>query len=523
MSRRRNALVNHKSNGSLAQFFTPYEIAKFICRAAWIFAAGLGKQAKFIDPAAGKGVFLEAVLALGKVPVGNVYGIEIDSGLESQRSEKARRARFYTGDGLLQGFPGVDSSSFDLVVGNPPFGRLDEILPKAYLDQVCRDIEEWKSFSVWRLGHKGKSPESARRSLQRTAIDLLFVERAMHLAKPGGLIAFIMPEGFFANTSLQRVRDWVLEKSAVLGVVGLPDTVFRRCYANAKTEIVFLRKGVKDLGRNDEVMFVSCSRQNRDLGGSLARKFEKVLSIMNTKGRNAEAGIFFLPESRLRGARWDVDFWERKIRSSRLHRRFALFPLGDFIEHLTYGPIVPGRRPLPVEGGIQVIRQGDIAETGLRCERRLYVPESSEFDPMRSRVRSGDLLLPRSGAGTLGKNRMAVYLEEKPANIGCFVDLIRLAGINPFFVWFYLKTRPGWAQIRAAINGVGTPNINFSEIRALGIPSPPLREQENLERRYLAEVWPLHCRRTESTALCAASESRFRKITADLERFLEGK
>ncbi len=523
MSRRRNALVNHKGNGSLAQFFTPYKTARFICRAAWIFAAGLGKQAKFIDPAAGKGVFLEAVLALGKVPVGNVYGIEIDSGLELQRSEKARRTRFYTGDGLLQQFPSVNSSGFDLVLGNPPFGRMDEILPKEYLDQVCRDIEEWKGFSIWRLGHTGKSPESARRTLQKTAIDLLFVERSMHLAKPGGLIAFIMPEGFFANTRLQRVRDWVLERSAVLGVVGLPDTVFRRCYVKAKTEIVFLRKRGKDRGRNDEVMFVSCSRQNRDLGGSLARKFEKVLSIMSSQVRNPEAGVFFLPEARLRGARWDVDFWERKRKSLRLHHRFALCPLGDFIEHLTYGPIVTGRRPKPVEGGIQVIRQGDIAETGLHCESRLYVPEDSEFDPMRSRVRSGDLLLPRSGAGTLGKNRMAVYLEEKPANIGCFVDLIRLAGINPFFVWLYFKTQPGWAQIWATINGVGTPNINFSEIRALGIPALPFQEQENLERRYLAEVWPLHCRRAESTAVCAASESRFRRITADLEKFLAGK
>ncbi len=456
------------------------------------------------------------------VSADHAYGIEIDPELEARRSEGARGTMFYTGDGLLQEFPGVDSASFDLVVGNPPFGRLEDILPGEYLCQVGDKVEKWNRFSIWRLGGNGERPGCNKRILHKTAIDLLFVERAIQLARPGGVIGFILPEGFFANTRLQKVRDWVLERAAVVAVMDLPDTVFRQCCATAKTEILFLRKRVNSRNGSDEVLLVPRSRPAGSPGDSLKDKLEKVLAVLRTRNPKQADGIFFLSETRLRGARWDVEFWSEKTKPARLPGGFALDPLGDYIEHLTYGPIVTGRRPRYEEVGIRVIGQGDFAETGLHFERSLYVQEGSEFDLMRSRVRYGDLLLPRSGAGTLGKNRLAVYLGSEPANIGCFVDLVRLAGINPFFVWFYFKSRPGWAQIRSIINGVGTPNINFSEIRALMVPVLPLQEQENLERRYLEEVWPLHCRRAEGGEVRAEGECRFRRITEDLEQFLAG-
>ena len=83
---------------------------------------GIGTGVKIIDPAAGKGSILDVVLSQGEVPTRSVYGIEIDPGLEKQRVGKTCRARFFTGDGLLDEFPGVDPGSFDLVIGNPPFG-----------------------------------------------------------------------------------------------------------------------------------------------------------------------------------------------------------------------------------------------------------------------------------------------------------------------------------------------------------------------------------------------------------------
>ena len=200
--------------------------------------------------------------------------------------------------------------------------------------------------------------------------------------------------------------------------------------------------------------------------------------------------------------------------------RLRLVPLGEYIRHLTYGPIVTGSRPQHVEAGVPVIRQGDIAETGLDERALLCVAPAGAHDPPRSRVRPGDLLLPRSGAGALGRNRLAVYLGSGPANVGCFVDLIRLEGLNPFYAWFFFKTRLGREQIAAYANGVGTPNISFGEIRALQIAALPAAYQDALERRYREQVWPLHCRR-ENAEMRVEAERRFRAIVGELEDYLQ--
>ena len=91
----------------------------------------------------------------------------------------------------------------------------------------------------------------------------------------------------------------------------------------------------------------------------------------------------------------------------------------------------------------------------------------------RSRVRRGDLLFSRSGEGSLLRFRSGVYLETEPANVSCFVDRIRLCGIDPVFLWLFLMGKFGRAQILRLKNGVGTPNLNFNEIKSLSIPIVP--------------------------------------------------
>ena len=184
------------------------------------------------------------------------------------------------------------------------------------------------------------------------------------------------------------------------------------------------------------------------------------------------------------------------------------------------GRLLRAAVPQHVEAGVPVIRQGDIAETGLDERELLCVAPAGAHDPPRSRVRPGDLLLPRSGAGALGRNRLAVYMGSGPANVGCFVDLIRLEGLNPFYAWFFFKTRLGREQIAAYANGVGTPNISFGEIRALQIAALPSAYQETLERRYREQVWPLHCRR-ECAEMRVEAERCFRAIVGDLEDCLQ--
>ena len=100
------------------------------------------------------------------------------------------------------------------------------VLPKEAIDALGNA----SPFARWRA-----APGSAE-------VEQLFLERALQLVRPRGLIAFIMPDGFLANQRAQAARDWVLEQAAVLAVVSLPAATFRTSGLNATTSTVILRR-----------------------------------------------------------------------------------------------------------------------------------------------------------------------------------------------------------------------------------------------------------------------------------------
>jgi hypothetical protein len=83
------------------------------------------------------------------------------------------------------------------------------------------------------------------RRLASTAIEVMFTERFVRLAKPGGLIAVIVPESIVASERLARFRIWLLGRMDLLASVSLPQKAFTGVGANAKTSIVFARRSLK--------------------------------------------------------------------------------------------------------------------------------------------------------------------------------------------------------------------------------------------------------------------------------------
>jgi len=78
--------------------------------------------------------------------------------------------------------------------------------------------------------------------LASTAIEVFFTERFLRLAKPGGLIAVIVPESIVASDRMSPLRHWLMEQMNLLAGVSLPQKVFTGVGANAKTTILFARR-----------------------------------------------------------------------------------------------------------------------------------------------------------------------------------------------------------------------------------------------------------------------------------------
>ncbi len=466
---------------------------------------------RVVDPAAGEGAFLRAVIRPRTIEPIDLHGVELDGALTVELGTdhllSSAGTQIHHGDGLHYEGETPWRGSFDVVIGNPPFGRLGALSPGDH-DRSVNPGDMTRASPLQKL--VGGKPE-------KMPSELLFLERALDLAKPGGLISLILPQGFFTNQRLQPARAWVTTQAQVRAVIELPEEVFRKPGLNAKTGILFLRKTDSDRDSLSPLLFDAMGFESLDQYLDAARRAVRLHASGGSVARISNANL--AAESELACDRWDAAYWREKRR----HRHGSgvpVVPLGDFITHLTYGPIVTGRKPGHHDGGVPVIYQGNVTETGVSLSDPLRVRADSEFDPPRSRVRKRDLLLPRSGVGTLGRNRMAVYCDASRANVGCFVDIVRLEGVNPFYVWFYFKTEPGLRQIATVINGVGTPNINFSEIRALQVALVSEDCQHQVEEEYWDRVLPLHREREGDAAKGGECDRRFSQIVEAVSAWL---
>jgi type I restriction enzyme M protein len=110
-----------------------------------------------------------------------------------------------------------------------------------------------------------RSPRDAKRGARavkdRTSIktEILFLERVHSFLKPGtGRAAVILPDGILTNSSLQGVRDWLLQHFQLLAVVSLPQFAFAHYDAGVKASIVFLRRlGANEAISDDQPIFMA--------------------------------------------------------------------------------------------------------------------------------------------------------------------------------------------------------------------------------------------------------------------------
>lgn len=147
-------------------------------------------------------------------------------------------------DRLTESNPGFKKGRFNLVLTNPPFGSQYEKTQHHHLDE-------------YNLGNQtdAKGNQKPRRA-QKT--DILYIERVWEFLKPGGRAAIVLPDGTLTNSSLQYVRDFLLERFQLLAVVSLPQSAFAHFGAGVKSSLVFLRKRLEDeIPDDNEAVFMA--------------------------------------------------------------------------------------------------------------------------------------------------------------------------------------------------------------------------------------------------------------------------
>ena len=269
--------------GDFGQYFTPRELIAFCVQ-----MLDPGPDEWIIDPACGSGGFLLYALDHIRTKADaayphyasdpheakehfsywhdfaekNLYGLEIND--ELTRVAKMNMIIHDDGHTNIIGHDALDyltaisakkkelkADGFDMVLTNPPFGSVVKEAEKGnnYLDQYELRRYLSKATTGTEPNEEGTGEQDAKRGAKsvkgRASVktEILFLERVGHFLKPGtGRVAIVLPDGILTNSSLQGVRDWLLEKFQLLAVVSLPQFAFSHYDAGVKASIVFLRK-----------------------------------------------------------------------------------------------------------------------------------------------------------------------------------------------------------------------------------------------------------------------------------------
>ncbi len=267
---------NHNQKRHLSQFFTPRAVVEFM-----FDLVVFDPLWKVMDPACGDGAFLREALRRG---ASAVAGVDIDpeaiEAAQENLQEFEGRFRTFCQDGLMEiaGDSGFWKEHYDLVIGNPPFAsskwrvRDKDTLRRFTLAQF---EDEKQALQLPLLG------ESLRPVKTRVSqvIEVLFLERFIQLARPGGKVAIILPEGVFANNNLRYVREWLVENFTIQAVIGLPRDTFRSTGTTAKTVILYLEKHKPPEGH--QALLAELSQF--DLNGGANPELEAVVATVHKR------------------------------------------------------------------------------------------------------------------------------------------------------------------------------------------------------------------------------------------------
>ena len=129
-------------------------------------------------------------------------------------------------------------------------------------------------------------------------------------------------------------------------------------------------------------------------------------------------------------------------------------------------------------GAFRLLRITDINANGkLKPDAPKFVEDTA--DARRHLVRSGDLLMARTGA-TYGKTMLVRGVPNSVFAsflIRIEVDRERLL---PSFYWHFAQSRAYWSQAEALVSTAGQPQFNGNALARVKVPLPPLRDQERI-------------------------------------------
>jgi len=305
-------LVVNNLRGDRGEYFTPEPLVSTLCK-----ITDLNESCRTIDPACGSGGFLYGAFRAG-VSATNLFGSELSNDVGGAAQTRVQilggiRDQVRIGDAFksLEDLYGT----FDRVLMNPPFGSRTKI----------ENVGVLSNFELSTLRH-GRLHDP-----QPLAPEILFLELAMKLLRPGGIVGTVIPDGVLQNSTSKFVRDWLLRNANLIAVISCPSVTFVPYGTGVKTSLIMLEKKSKSAKASKSYMAISKSvgydprgktkylnlmdeNSNSDtlMDFKVDEDLTDIANEINSLNSNNNLKFGCLAEITSQSLRWDAEFYQKQ-------------------------------------------------------------------------------------------------------------------------------------------------------------------------------------------------------------------
>ena len=311
------------------------------------------------------------------------------------------------------------------------------------------DDKLYDDFEIVKMGPKNK---------KNIPLEALYIEKTYNALEENGTLVIILPNGILENKIYKYIRKWIIEKFEIVEIDSLYIGAFKP-YTNLKSCILKLRKKTV-IPNNYKIKLVIY--QNED---EIKNRTGETLEIQNSS-LNIDN---FTPEYYKRKSSPYIEFIEN-TNTKLLHEvvyadKFKADILKDMTATIRYIEISSVE---PTTGTIQ--------DAKVMCVKN--APKRAYYQ-----VRTGDVITTVA-SGVIGtkSHSSAVITEEFD---GCIVSngfrVLRCDyNVNPYYLWFYLRSNFFLEQVRQHAAGSTIATINEKDLMNIKIILPSILVQEKI-------------------------------------------
>ena len=166
--------------------------------------------------------------------------------------------------------------------------------------------------------------------------------------------------------------------------------------------------------------------------------------------------------------------FESHLQSVFRNRNWKWKTLGELCDGVEYGSSAKSK----AEGGIPVLRMGNIQDGRLNWENLVYTDDKAEID--RYLLKHNDVLFNRTNSPEL-VGKTAIYKSEMPAIFAGYLIRIHRKEdlLDADYLTYFLNSQIAFDYGKTVvISSVNQANINGTKLKSYPIPAPSLSEQK---------------------------------------------